>query len=140
MFMEETQAPPFGLNHNKIFSFKALIKSSQWLKFLMMDSTSNDLSSVIFACNFAAVAHRNQLRKDNKTPYINHPIGVAHLLTRIGGVDDPIVIQGALLHDTVEDTETTLDDIELHFGKEVRFSLYSMLYFSLFCNFLFNLF
>ena len=37
-----------------------------------------------------------------------------------GGIDDPIVLQAALLHDTVEDTETTLDEIEKHFGKTVR--------------------
>ena len=37
-----------------------------------------------------------------------------------GGINDPIVLQAALLHDTVEDTETTLDEIEKHFGKTVR--------------------
>ena len=37
-----------------------------------------------------------------------------------GGIDDPIVLQAALLHDTVEDTDTTLDEIEEHFGKAVR--------------------
>ena len=37
-----------------------------------------------------------------------------------GGIDDPIVLQAALLHDTVEDTDTTLDEVEEHFGKTVR--------------------
>ena len=37
-----------------------------------------------------------------------------------GGIDDPIVLQAALLHDTVEDTDTTLDEVEEHFGKAVR--------------------
>ena len=38
----------------------------------------------------------------------------------LGGIDDPIVLQAALLHDTVEDTETSLDEIEQEFGKIVR--------------------
>lgn len=73
------------------------------------------------AADFAAKKHRDQRRKDpQQTPYINHPIGVANILINEGGVDDPIVLQAALLHDTVEDTETTLDEIEEHFGPKVR--------------------
>ncbi|XP_046544286.1 guanosine-3',5'-bis(diphosphate) 3'-pyrophosphohydrolase MESH1-like isoform X1 [Haliotis rubra] len=54
------------------------------------------------------------------TPYINHPIGVAYILTEEAGITDLSVIQTALLHDTVEDTSTTFDEIEAEFGKEVR--------------------
>ncbi|XP_055612942.1 guanosine-3',5'-bis(diphosphate) 3'-pyrophosphohydrolase MESH1, partial [Uranotaenia lowii] len=71
--------------------------------------------------NFAAVKHRNQRRKDSdKTPYINHPIGVAHILTAEGSVTDFEVVQAAILHDTVEDTETSFDEIEQKFGEKVR--------------------
>ena len=50
--------------------------------------------------------------------YLERPLVI--LLTFPGGIDDPIVLQAALLHDTVEDTETTLDEIEKNFGKTVR--------------------
>ncbi|XP_066270772.1 guanosine-3',5'-bis(diphosphate) 3'-pyrophosphohydrolase MESH1-like [Branchiostoma lanceolatum] len=76
---------------------------------------------LIECMNFAAVKHKNQRRKDpDKTPYINHPIGVAYILMKEGGVTDVQVLQGALLHDTVEDTETTFEEIEELFGSEVR--------------------
>ena len=73
------------------------------------------------AADFAARKHRDQRRKDpEKTPYVNHPIGVAYILTNEGGVGDVDVLQAALLHDTVEDTETTLDEIGRLFGAKVR--------------------
>lgn len=50
--------------------------------------------------NFAAIKHRNQKRKDPQgTPYINHPIGVAYILTSEGGITDLDVLMAALLHD-----------------------------------------
>ncbi|XP_066962953.1 guanosine-3',5'-bis(diphosphate) 3'-pyrophosphohydrolase MESH1 [Macrobrachium rosenbergii] len=82
-------------------------------------SDSSILSSIIRCVNFAAIKHKNQRRKDpEKTPYINHPIGVAHILIE-GGVQDPAVIQAALLHDTVEDTDTTNDELKEVFGPKV---------------------
>lgn len=79
------------------------------------------MAEVIKAADFAAKKHRDQRRKDAEgTPYINHPIGVANIIINEGGIDDPIVLQAALLHDTVEDTDTTLDEVEEHFGKTVR--------------------
>ena len=68
---------------------------------------------------FAAIKHKTQLRKDGITPYINHPIGVADILCNEAGVTDPVVIQAAVLHDTVEDTDTTFAEIEKEFGPEV---------------------
>lgn len=71
--------------------------------------------------NFAAVRHKDQRRHNkDKTPYINHPIGVANILATEGDVTDLKVLMGALLHDTVEDTDTTFEEIEEHFGKEIR--------------------
>lgn len=70
--------------------------------------------------NFAAVKHRYQRRKDvEKTPYINHPIGVAYILTEEAGITDLATLQAAILHDTVEDTNTTFSEIKEHFGEEV---------------------
>ncbi|XP_043210293.1 guanosine-3',5'-bis(diphosphate) 3'-pyrophosphohydrolase MESH1-like [Amphibalanus amphitrite] len=73
------------------------------------------------AANFAAIKHKDQRRKDpDKTPYINHPIGVAYILMDEGDVTDIDVLQAAILHDTVEDTDTTLDEIQDVFGEKVR--------------------
>ncbi len=73
------------------------------------------------ALRFAAVRHRNQRRKgEGQVPYINHPVAVARDLAVIGGVTDPYILAAALLHDTVEDTGTTFDEIGERFGPEVR--------------------
>ncbi|KAI8050810.1 AGAP004597-PA [Syncephalis plumigaleata] len=76
--------------------------------------------AILHAADFAARKHKSQRRKDpEKTPYINHPIGVAYLLAE-AGVTDTVVLQAALLHDTVEDTDTSFDEIEQIFGAQVR--------------------
>jgi guanosine-3',5'-bis(diphosphate) 3'-pyrophosphohydrolase len=79
-----------------------------------------DLGLILKALNFAATKHRNQRRKDEATPYINHPINVANLLWNAAGVTDTVTIVGAILHDTVEDTDTTFEELEQEFGQEVR--------------------
>jgi guanosine-3',5'-bis(diphosphate) 3'-pyrophosphohydrolase len=72
------------------------------------------------AVAFAAEKHKDQRRKDaNSSPYINHVIAVASVLAEEGGVTDEELIMAAILHDTVEDTETTREEIEVHFGKKV---------------------
>ncbi|MBN3286608.1 MESH1 pyrophosphohydrolase, partial [Polyodon spathula] len=70
--------------------------------------------------NFAAEKHKTQRRKDPEaTPYINHPIGVARILSYEGGITDITVLQAALLHDTVEDTDTSFPELEAVFGATV---------------------
>ena len=70
---------------------------------------------------FAAHKHRLQRRKDpDACPYINHPIALAAVLADVGYVSDRVTLLGAILHDTVEDTETTFGEIEHAFGPEVR--------------------
>ena len=77
-------------------------------------------SPVLQALHFAAHKHRQQRRKDiDATPYINHPIGLLHLLYHEANIADPVVLVGALLHDTVEDTDTTLAEIGANFGPKV---------------------
>jgi guanosine-3',5'-bis(diphosphate) 3'-pyrophosphohydrolase len=74
---------------------------------------------VLRAAEFAAEAHRDQRRKNVlAAPYINHPIGVARLLA-CSGILDPYVLAAALLHDVVEDTKVTLDEVRAEFGTEV---------------------
>lgn len=80
----------------------------------------NDVAELLKAIAFAAEKHRNQRRKDAEaSPYINHPIALAHLLATTGGVTDPIVLQAAILHDTIEDTETTHVELAAAFGTKV---------------------
>ena len=69
------------------------------------------------ALEFATVAHEGQLRKYNGDPYITHPIRVSKTVADAGGSDN--MIAAALLHDVVEDTDVTLDDICIKFGTEV---------------------
>lgn len=79
------------------------------------------LSLLLRAADFAAERHRYQRRKDERaSPYINHPLHVALLLAEVGGIDDVQVIAAGLLHDTVEDTDTTPEQIAEMFGDRVR--------------------
>lgn len=72
------------------------------------------------ALQFAARRHTSQRRKGGKdVPYINHPIDVATQLVTVGGISDPAVLAAALLHDTVEDTDTTPQELEHEFGADV---------------------
>ena len=79
------------------------------------------MDRLVAATDFAARKHKDQRRKDSEqTPYINHPIGVAQILSKEGSVTDVDVLIGALLHDTVEDTECSFEEIEEQFGSRVR--------------------
>ncbi len=69
------------------------------------------------ALRMAAVGHRDQVRKGSGVPYVEHPMAVALVLDR-AGFDDEVVIAG-LLHDLVEDTDVTLDQIRDRFGDRV---------------------
>ena len=80
----------------------------------------NELKLLIKALAFAADKHRNQRRKNvDASPYINHPISLASILCNEAHVTDLNVICGALLHDTVEDTETTADELVAEFGQDI---------------------
>ena len=71
------------------------------------------LSELMFCVDFAAKKHAAQRRKDpEQTPYINHPVGVANSIANEGKVDDINVLKAAILHDTVEDTDTTIEEVE----------------------------
>ena len=77
-------------------------------------------AELLDAVMFAADRHKNQRRKDAEAaPYINHPIALAHLLATTGGVYDIHVLGAAILHDTIEDTETTYDELKSRFGVDL---------------------
>lgn len=75
---------------------------------------------VFEALAFAAYKHRDQRRKDEgASPYINHPIALANILISEGGITDSILLCAAILHDTIEDTKTSYDELLTAFGKEI---------------------
>lgn len=81
----------------------------------------SELAELLRAIEFAAHKHRAQRRKGRDgVPYINHPVGVAEAIARIGRVTDLVTLVAAVLHDTVEDTQTSLEEIEREFGADVR--------------------
>lgn len=77
----------------------------------------SDMGLVLKAATVAADAHANQRRKGNGEPYINHPLRVAHHAERCGL--SPAAIAAALLHDVVEDTPVTVEDLRREFPAEV---------------------
>jgi guanosine-3',5'-bis(diphosphate) 3'-pyrophosphohydrolase len=80
----------------------------------------NNLATLLQAASFAAKKHRYQKRKgDDAEPYVNHPLEVANLLANVGKVEDYDILCAAVLHDTVEDTETTPEELTEMFGGRV---------------------
>lgn len=78
------------------------------------------IATIVKAAHFASEKHKSQRRKDaDASPYINHPLALANVLATEGGIDNPDVICAALLHDTIEDTNTTADELTTHFGPKV---------------------
>src|SRR4029078_374254 len=79
-----------------------------------------DIGLVIRAVEFAAKKHRMQRRKDeDASPYINHPIALMSVLCVEANVCDPVILSGAALHDTIEATETTGEELEREFGSAI---------------------
>src|SRR5262245_40101746 len=79
-----------------------------------------DIALVMRALEFAAKKHSTQRRKDaDASPYINHPIALMHVLCIDGGITDPVILAAAALHDTIEDTETTGEELEREFGSAI---------------------
>ena len=82
---------------------------------------AESIGLILRALDFAAQKHRDQRRKDPvASPYINHPIGLVNILWNEAGITDTVVIASALLHDTVEDTATTFEELEQEFGPTIR--------------------
>ena len=84
------------------------------------EQEKHDLISLLFkALAFSAEKHSKQKRKDiDKSPYINHPISLANILAKRWVIDENVLC-AAILHDTIEDTETTADELRKHFGEKI---------------------
>merc|ERR1711962_21077 len=83
-------------------------------------TTCSKVDRVLKAANYAARKHKDQKSHEDKSiPFINHPLGVANTLTNVGDIYNYEVLQAAILHDIVEYTDATFEDLELGFGKEV---------------------
>src|SRR6476661_8012688 len=76
----------------------------------------DDVEFLTKAYTFAEEAHSGQYRKSGE-PYILHPVQVAGII--VGLELDPNTIAAAFLHDVVEDTDATVEDLQQHFNKEV---------------------
>jgi len=84
----------------------------------MPSETQFDL--IFEAIIFAARKHQGQVRKDQRaSPYITHPIAVAKVIIEIGRVSDILTLTAAILHDTLEDTDTSEEEIKEVFGEEI---------------------
>ena len=77
------------------------------------------MDKVTKAIEFAARVHDGMERKKDKTPYILHPLEAAVIVGSM--TEDKDVISAAVLHDVVEDTDITIEEIEENFGPRVRF-------------------
>lgn len=85
-----------------------------------VETERDGFDSVVEALSFAAHKHRDQRRKDvDASPYINHPIALVRVLALEVGLRDPLVLCAALLHDTLEDTATTPEELSARFGPGV---------------------
>lgn len=85
-----------------------------------MSQSSTTMGTFVKALAFAADKHRKQKRKGtDASPYINHPIALVDVLVNEGGVTDMTVLCAAVLHDTVEDTQTTPQELAELFGEQV---------------------
>lgn len=85
-----------------------------------MTTKTPSMGTLIEAVAFAADKHRDQRRKDvAASPYINHPIALANVLANEGGVTNLTALCAAVLHDTVEDTDTTEQELVDRFGSDI---------------------
>ncbi|MCM3666236.1 HD domain-containing protein [Mesobacillus subterraneus] len=75
------------------------------------------MDKIYKALEIAAMAHEGQYRKNTKIPYIAHPVAVGMILQKAGYSEE--MVAAGILHDTIEDTELTIADIEREFGTEI---------------------
>ena len=111
------------MNNKKMTDLMAEEMISNLKYNVLQESAENDkakLLSLLFrALAFSAEKHTKRRRKDiDKTPYINHPISLANILAQRWVIDENVLC-AAILHDTIEDTETTVSELQEHFGEKI---------------------
>lgn len=112
---EQTQEPDCSLNGNQVYArIQGQIEKKEVPLFPEVPGISSRLQK---AYQFAAEAHKNQLRKGRKIPYMSHLLQTANYACLL--TDKEEIIIAALLHDTIEDTKTTKKDIEEQFGAYI---------------------
>ncbi len=117
--MEEVKAPRSGLLSRLPFVSQAEAPPESLeslLKKVRANNPKADVRLVEAAYQLAESSHEGQQRVSGE-PFIEHPLGVAHILADLGM--DTTTLVSALLHDVVEDTELTLEDIDQRFGDQV---------------------
>lgn len=105
-----------GVVSKRRLSDRVAASVDELLEAMTDDYSQDDVKTVYLAYQFSEKAHEGQIRRSGE-PYILHPLGVASILVDLR-LDMATVVTG-LLHDTVEDTDVTLEDIEESFGEVV---------------------
>ena len=99
---------------------EVLASSASTTRFPLGHDVCSGTAALRRATGFAAWKHEGQMRKgEGRTPYIHHPIEVTAILAEIGEIEDLDVLQAALLHDTIEDTQTSHSELDAAFGPRV---------------------
>ena len=96
--------------HNETYTIDMIIAK------ILTDDRQYDISKLIAAYEYAAQCHEGQVRSSGE-PYIIHPVAVAYILLELGMDTDTLC--AALLHDVVEDTAATREDVQKRFGHDV---------------------
>lgn len=93
----------------------------------MENRTGSEIGLLFRALAFAAEKHQHQRRKDAEArPYINHPIAVAGILANEGRITNLEILAAAILHDTIEDTETSSEELVRLFGDRIAATVAEM--------------
>jgi GTP diphosphokinase / guanosine-3',5'-bis(diphosphate) 3'-diphosphatase len=104
-------------------SLEALSPVTEWTQVAMLMNVKLDekpFDDFVRALGFASRKHSQQRRKDaDASPYINHPIALVSILALEAGINDRDTLCAALLHDTIEDTDTSVEELVETFGAEV---------------------
>src|ERR1051325_1616351 len=115
-----TSTPPAGIGRHSTSPTRRSRLARRYSSSKASCTMKGELALLLKALAFAAHKHRDQRRKDAEaSPYINHPIALADVLVNEGGVSDIEVLCAALLHDTVEDTATTHEELVEAFGTRI---------------------
>ena len=85
----------------------------------MSESYQRGFSWCLKAATFATEAHKMQKRKSDDSSYMVHPLNVAAIITNEGLFHNPLTLSAAILHDTLEDTHATSEQIEKIFGRDI---------------------